>query len=100
MSKRVEMTVKMQVTPAQGLALQAMFEHWNRMSNWGCSRAISFYADGDGNFHPKAVVSFDEKIPELTEEMRTKAAQDEKGNGDVLFDFDPIAWMLNDEENK
>jgi hypothetical protein len=97
-NERVEMTIKMQVTPAQGLALQSMFEHWNKMSSWGCSRAISFYVDGDGNFHPKAEVTFSEDIPELTDEMREKSAFDEKGSGDVLFDFDPIAWILHNDK--
>ena len=96
-NERVEMTVKMQVTPAQGLALQAMFEHWNKMASWGTSRNISFYVDGDGNFKPNAEVTYSEEIPELTDEMRKKAAYDEKGNGDVSFDFDPIAWMMHDE---
>jgi hypothetical protein len=36
------MTVKMQVTPAQALALQAMFKHWNRLASWGSSRMIGF----------------------------------------------------------
>ncbi len=95
MNERVEMTVKMQVTPAQGLALKAMFEHWNRMSSWGCSRNISFYVDGDGNFHPKADISFSEELPELTDELSKKAICNDDKNGDIGFDFDAIAWALH-----
>lgn len=47
MAERLEMTVKMQVTPAQALALQAMFQHWNRLASWGSSRMIGFFVDGD-----------------------------------------------------
>lgn len=96
MTERVEMTVKMQVTKPQGLALKAMFEHWNKMSNWGCSRDISFHVDGDGNFHPKAEVTFDETMPELTEDLATKAICNNDKNGNIGFDFDSIAWALHD----
>lgn len=95
MTDRVEMTVKMQVTPAQGLALKAMFEHWNALASWGSSRPISFYVDGDGNFKPKAEIKFDRPIPELTDELRKKAVCLDKGNGELHFDFDGIAWAIN-----
>ncbi len=94
--KRMEMTVKMQVTPAQGLALTAMFNHWNRMSSWGCSRDISFFVDGDGNFHPRAKVSFNGVAPKLTKEIEEKAICKDNGNGEIGFDYDSIAWRLMD----
>ena len=96
MSERIEMTVKMQVTIAQGLALKAMFEHWNKMSSWGCSRDISFHVDGDGNFHPKAEISFNGEIPKLTDELSKKAISNNDANGNLGFDFDAIAWALHD----
>ncbi len=95
MTDRIEMTVKLQVTPAQGLALQAMFEHWNTLSAVGCSRNISFFVDGDGNFHPKIDIEFSEEVEELTEELRKKAVCNNDGNGELGFDFDRIAWALN-----
>lgn len=96
MTDRIEMTVKLQVTPAQGLTLQAMFEHWNLLSSMGSSRYVGLFVDGDGNFHPKAQVSFDGEIPELTEELRTLSHGNEtNANGDLLFDFDAIAWELH-----
>ena len=96
MSDRIEMTVKMQVTPAQGLALQAMFNHWNKMASWGCSRYIGFYVDGDGNFHPKAEVEFNAPMHQLTDEMAGTAVIENDGDGNLMFDCDPIAWMLHD----
>ena len=95
MNDRIEMTVKMQVTHAQGLALQAMFKHWNLLAGWGSSRDISFYVDGDGNFHPDCKISFDGEIPELTEEIEESAIVSGKHTGDLKYDFDAIAWMLH-----
>lgn len=96
MSDRVEMTVKMQVTPSQGLALRAMFEHWNKLACLGSSRNIAFYVDGDGNFRPQVEIILPDSIPELTDEMRDAAMVSGKESGHAVFDFDPIAWMLHD----
>lgn len=91
---RIKMTIEMEVTPAQGLALQAMFEHWNFLSNIGSSRDVGFHVDGDGNFHPKCSVKFDSNIPELTDEFRKISVIKDK-NGNRVYDFDPIAWKIN-----
>ena len=86
MSDRLEMVVKMQVTPAQALTLQAMFEHWNRLASWGSSRMIGFYADGDGNFHPKCQMTFSKQLPELTQEALWQAAVvEDDGAGNITF---------------
>ena len=95
MTERVKMTVTMEVTPAQGLALKAMFDHWNKLASWGSSRQIAFYVDGDGNFKPRAQVSFSEPLPDLTDEMRKRSVVQEYGEGNLLFDYDPIAWILS-----
>jgi len=102
MTDKLEMTVKFQVKPAQALALQAMFEHWNYLSAVGSSRCISFFVDGCGDFHPKAEIEFSKSIPGLTDEMRQKAAvgKAEIGgstDGNLIFDYDPLAWMLRDD---
>ena len=94
--ERIEMTVKMQVTPAQALTLQAMFNHWNRLAGWGSSRMIGFFVDGDGNFKPKCEIDFSETLPELTEELTKAAIVSDDGNGTLSFDFDGIAWKLHD----
>lgn len=90
--EKVNLTVKMNVTIPQALALQAMFEAWNKCSGMGHSQFIAFFVDGDGNFHPKCEVSVDKEIPELTDELR-KLASDEKWE---KFDFDNIAWSFED----
>lgn len=102
MSERLEMTIKLQVTEEQALAVQSMLECWNSLASMGSSRYVSFYVDGDGNFKPKATWEYSEKVAELTPEMRevshayvkTSADQNPGSHSDHAFDFDPIAWKL------
>ena len=94
-TERLEMLVKMQVTPAQALALQAMFKHWNLLAGWGCSRMIGFYVDGDGNFKPECKMTFSDPIPELTDELEKAAIVYDDNDGTRNFDFDGIAWKLH-----
>ncbi len=93
MSEKVKFTVEMDVTVPQALALKAMFEYWNYLSNIGSSRHISFYVDGNGNFHPNCKVSTDKEIPELTEKLRW-LAMDTEISGNNGFDFDCVAGEL------
>ena len=96
---KLTMTVSMRVTEAQALALQAMFEDWNYLSGIGSSRMVSFYADGDGNFHPKCSVTTSVPVRVLDDELRKLAVvQDE--NGARQYDFDPIAWRISDDYEK
>lgn len=94
MSDRLEMTVKMQVTAPQALALQAMFKHWNQLASWGSSRMIGFYVDGDGNFKPHCEMAFSKPLPSLTADLEAAAVVADDGNGTRNFDFDGIAWKL------
>jgi hypothetical protein len=96
MSERIQMTVNMEVTIPQALALQAMFKYWNRLASIGSSRYVSFLVDGDGNFHPKCEFSFSDPIPELTPDLEALAVVSET-NGDRIYDFDAIAWNIRDE---
>jgi hypothetical protein len=89
MTERIKMTVTMDVTIPQALALQAFFEYWNELSKKGSSRFVAFYVDGDGNFKPNAEVSFSDPVPELTDELRKLALF--RPNH---FDFDAISWQL------
>ena len=91
------MTVTMQVKPAQALALQTMFEHWNLLSNIGSSRMIGFFVDGDGDFHPKCEIEYSEPVPELTNQLRQAAVVSDL-EGKRMFDYDGIAWRINHPE--
>lgn len=90
MTERVEMTIKLQVTTAQGLAVQAMFDHWNRLAAMGASREVSFYVDGDGNFKPCATFSYSKEMPELTPEISSHAVVKDDGDWGVMFDSDGV----------
>lgn len=94
--EKCKMTVTFEVKESQALALQAMFEYWNKLASWGSSRYVSFFVDGDGDFKPKCQVTFDKEIRPLTNEMREAAvAEKSKPNGNHCYDYDPIAWMIN-----
>ena len=94
MNERIEMTVTMQVTSAQALALKAMFKHWNRLAYLGSSRMIGFFVDGDGNFKPKCEMKFSGLLPELTDELEKAAIVHDDGNGTLCFDSDGVAMKL------
>lgn len=112
MKKRIEMTVKIQVTESQALALQAFFKHWNRLASWGSSRFVAFYVDGDGDFKPKCEFEFSEPIRELTEDLEQIACiaredatyMQDPGNvsdsvrASYAFDYNPIAWKINNDK--
>lgn len=98
MNKTVNFTVLMKVNISQALALKAMFEYWNQLSNLGSSREVAFYVDGDGNFHPQCEVITDVELPELTDELK-KIIIRRDVNGSRLYDYDGVDWHLN-EGNK
>jgi len=103
-----KLTVEFEVTEAQALSLMAMFRYWNGLAGVGSSRYTAFYADGDGNFRPKCKWSTPEGI-ELTDKIYKFAfGQVDKdplknkmelnlNEGNALFDFDKIAWSLNNK---
>lgn len=105
MSDKIKMTVEMEVTPSQALALETFFKTWNSLSVRGCSRYVGFYVDGDGNFKPKCNISYDKELPcELNDEIESYAKvyqdtiYDKEGQiiaNDVhLFDFDNIGYYM------
>lgn len=97
MNDKVTMTVVLpDLTEAQAIALEAMFRRWRYLGGVGSSRAVSFYADGDGNFRPKPQVSFSrDPYPTADEDQREKLrAFAEKSENN--FDFDPVAWALRE----
>ncbi len=96
MSDKIEMTIKLQVTEPQALTLQAMFEYMNQLSGMGGSRYVAFFADGDGDFHPKPDITFNRPVKPLTNEMR-KAAVVDDDHGHRKYDYDPIGWMLHED---
>ena len=106
--QKTKLTVEFDVTEAQALSLMAMFRYCNQLAGVGSSRYVAFYADGDGDFRPKCKWSTPENI-ELTDEIYKysflKIHEDPQKNkaelklsyGDAMFDFDKIAWRLDDK---
>lgn len=97
--EKILMTVSMQVTEAQAIALRAMFEYWTFLGGVGGSRMVGFYVDGDGNFQPKCFVTTSAPTRELDDELR-KLAVVEDDDGDRQYDFDSIAYRISDDWEK
>ena len=93
MDKKIKMTIEMDVTVSQGLALQAMFENWNYLSSIGASKRVAFFCDG-GNFHPNCKIKFNKKMPKMTDKIK-KTAIVKITNQEIVYDYDPIAWEIN-----
>lgn len=102
MNKRIKMTVELDVTIPQAVALKAMFDHWNYLSSIGSTKSISFLVDGGGNFHPNATCTTSEEIPELTKAMEKLICIDGDvtlpKKDDLIFDFDQLDLYLNSQE--
>lgn len=98
----MKMVVEMEVTEAQGLTLQAMFEYWNTLSSAGASRYVSFMCDGDGNFHPNCKISFNSPVSNLTDDLRNASIRDGFSTKNFpyperKYDFDGLAWKLSEQ---
>lgn len=105
MSEKYDMTVEFKgITQPQAIALQAMFELWQKMGSWGSSRMVAFMVDGDGDFRPKIEVGFWKDVykdmtPERIEQLKAMAKvsrtpDDGCLEDHVAFDFDSIGWSL------
>jgi len=76
------------IGPADALALMKMFKHMERLGNQGSSRYCTFYADGDGSFHPKVSFVYPIELPEVPEITGVDL------EGDFKIDSDTIAWRI------
>jgi hypothetical protein len=94
------------VNQADAIALIKMFKYMQTLGNIGASRMCSFYADGDGDFHPKFSYEYPEELPEVLEingSVSLEEIKDAKKNnrrmiqtyeGDFIIDSDSIAWKI------
>lgn len=80
------------LTEPQAIALEDMFATWHSLGSMGSSRWTAFYADGDGNFHPKITVNG--RKPQITDLISRDRVWPKGHNGDYKIDFDAIAWKL------
>jgi hypothetical protein len=88
---RRTMTVRLSLTDAQWSAVETLLAKWNWLGSAGASRWTAFFADGDGNFQPRATVNGREPVA-------TALIPDEQfWTGDEWrIDFDSIAWPLHE----
>lgn len=88
------------LTKAQELAVIDMFAQWSSNGGVGHSAYVAFYADGDGNFHPKILVD-GEKPKHYKMKSNGEWAGKEK-DGIYKIDFDLIArdlWRIEKDKN-
>ena len=80
------------IAPADAIALMKMLKHMERLGNIGASRFCSFYADGDGSFHPKVSFVYPIELPEVPEITGIDL------EGDFKIDSDAIGWRIYHDE--
>ncbi len=79
---------------AQVAAIEDMLATWIQLGGLGASRWTAFYADGDGDFHPKITVNGQPPrfTPYLTREQRWGRCK--LTETIYTVDYDAIAWAL------
>ncbi len=91
------------VKQSDAIALLKMFKYMQYLGSVGASRMCSFYADGDGDFHPKVSFEYPEELPEVPEitgevEWNTNTKKLSRiyntYEGDFIIDSDEIAWKI------
>lgn len=99
------------VSQADAIALKKMFEYMQHLGRIGSSRWCSFFADGDGSFHPKISFDYPEALPDVLQidgvvyynkEKRTLEGSPIHSSDDFAIDSDNIAWIIyhtDEDEN-
>ena len=81
------------VSPSDAIALMKMFKYMERLGNAGSSRNCTFFADGDGSFHPTASFVYPIELPEVPDiDGITK-------DGSFKIDSDSIGWRIYHDDN-
>ena len=77
------------------MALEDMLATWHSLGSQGASRWTAFFADGDGNFHPRITV--DGQRPKLCDLL---SDSDRWRGNEYRVDFDTIAWRLRESAGR
>lgn len=80
------------ISPADAIALMKMFKHMEYLGNIGSSRNCTFFADGDGSFHPKVSFVYPIDLPDVPE------VDGGYKDGSFKIDSDAIAWRIYHDE--
>jgi len=87
----------MEVSEAQALALQAMFDHWTFLGNIGSSREIGFMVGGGWDFRPDCKISVDGDVRPLSDTVARIAGQNKtSGYGNRTFDYNTINALIRE----
>lgn len=95
MAKKNNYSMKIEIenlTESQKLAITDMLAQWQSLSAIGSSRWVNFYADGDGNFHPKIWVDGNKPSFHGTDEEINFRWKD----SEYHVDFDTFKPISND----
>jgi hypothetical protein len=76
------------ISPSDAIGLIKMFKYMERLGNVGSSRYCSFFADGDGSFHPKVSFVYPIELPEVSD------VDGVQKDGSFKIDSDAIAWRI------
>ena len=82
----------------QKLAIIDMLACWKYLSGVGSSRMVSFYVDGDGDFHPVIKVDGEDPKSYGTSEQVIARWGKPGHQGSYVIDYDEIAGLLQREE--
>jgi len=90
MSEKFKVTATFNVNLAQAIALKSFFEKWEFNAAIGASRHVSFYVDGDGDFHPHIVFKSEKDLSEYDWVLPYAEVEENK------FDY---GWLMTRIEN-
>ena len=85
------------LTRPQAKAIEDMLHQWGALAGIGSSRWTAFFADGDGNFHPR--ISFNGRNPESSGKGKWQTLTYKDGYPDEFYtiDYDWIAWTERED---
>lgn len=97
MSDTIKLSVTMDVTIPQALALTEMFKYWTELGNSGSSREVVFFVDGDRNFRPNCQIVTSDPLPIISDKVRASCRGEIKAtDGSRVEIFESIAWSFKD----
>lgn len=96
MNKKIKMTIEMNVTIPQALALREMFNYWSYLGNIGLSKFVAFYVDGDGDFQPCCKITTSKQIPDSNDEIKLTSIISDNGQM-KKYDFDGLKHYCEDK---
>ncbi len=87
------------LSEAQKIAIEDMLAIWIYCGGIGASRPVTFYVDGDGDFHPDILIDGQKprRFKNPTKDAKVHTIDDKIPEHTGYFiDYDEIAWLLHD----